>query len=134
MTHDRRKRAEARETRTRREGTVLCVLRADLPRLRGVLDTYSRCMAEMVTTLSGPDVSADRLAVVDRLRRDHDAVLADLERLVDLLEASPSEAGEEAPVPAGRLGAGLGELRGGGWRDYAKRPVGAWRRRSGAQT
>lgn len=131
MTHDRRKRADARETRTRREGTVLCVLRADLPRLRSMLDTYSRCMAELVTTLSGPGVSADRLSVVDRLRRDHDEVLSDLARLVEMLEAPPSEVGDEAA--AARLAKGLGELRGGGWRDYAKRPVGAWRRRSGAQ-
>lgn len=130
MAHDRHRRAEPRDTRTRRERTVLCVLRADLPRLSRVLDTYSICMTELVTTLSGADVSSDRLAVVDRLRRDHDAVLADLSRLVDLLEAPASEVGEE---PASRLAGGLGELRGGGWRDYAKRPVGAWRRRPGAQ-
>ncbi|MFD2185103.1 hypothetical protein [Rhodoplanes azumiensis] len=137
MTHDRRKRAEGRETRTRREGTVLCVLRADLPRLRSVLDTYSHCMTELMTTLSGPAVSSDRLAVVERLRRDHDAVLVDLSRLVDLLEGPGSAASDEAPtggLAAERGGAaGLGVVRGGRWRDRAKRPVGARRRRSGAQ-
>lgn len=131
MIRDKQKDREAREARTRREGTVLCVLRADLPRLRSVLDTYSHCMTELVTTLSGPAAAADRLGVVARLRRDHDAVLADLSRLVDLLEAPMSKAGDEARL--GRFAAGLGELRSGGWRDHAKRPVGAWRRRSGAK-
>ncbi|MDC7787489.1 hypothetical protein PQJ75_09280 [Rhodoplanes sp. TEM] len=103
---ERSRRPDRRKARTELERMALCVLRADLPRLGTVLDTYSRCITEMVAALPGADAAAGdgqagrRRQLLARLRAEHEAVLADLERLEAALE---------------RGGGGSGAPEAGGW-------------------
>lgn len=118
--------SDRRKSRTAVERTALCVLRADLPRLRSALDTYARCMAEVVTELSGSDDgAARRLDLLGSLRREHDAALADLERIVGLLEAGglgdpDAVDGEDDRREVGRAIDSVAARR-RGWRDRAMR-------------
>jgi hypothetical protein len=118
--------SDRRKSRTAVERTALCVLRADLPRLRAALSTYARCMAEVVTELSGSDEhAARRLDLLGSLRREHDSALADLDRIVDLLEAGGLTGvevveGEEDRHDVGRATDSVAARR-RGWRDRAMR-------------
>lgn len=127
---------DRRKVRTAVERTALCVLRADLPRLRAMLDTYARCMAEVVTELSGSNERTARwLDLLGGLRREHDAVMADLDRLVALLEAGglagPDAADREGEHrESGRATDSVAAHR-RGWRDRAMRRIDSAQRKRG---
>ncbi|RAI42993.1 hypothetical protein [Rhodoplanes roseus] len=92
---------DRRKARSDAERMALCVLRADLPRLRGALDIYARCITDLVEDLRGSDGQAARSrALLAGLRREHDDALADLDRLVGLLEAGVSETHGASPAAA----------------------------------
>lgn len=119
-------RRDQRRARTAVERTALCVLRADLPRLRTILDVYARCMAEMMAELSATDdVAMRRLGLLAGLRQSHETALADLERVVGLLEAGglaePVAAATGGGAAVARAQDDTGTALRRGWRERGRR-------------
>lgn len=115
------------------DSALASVLRADLPRLRSVLDVYATCLEQLVGELSATGESVDRRrALLAHLRRDYNRILVDLERIVAVLDAT-----EPDGVPYGRrLRAIMAEIDRGepgvvrrGWRDRNRARPDSLRRR-----
>ncbi|WP_146617668.1 hypothetical protein [Rhodoplanes serenus] len=116
------------------DSALASVLRADLPRLRSVLDVYATCLEQLVGELSATGESVERRrALLAHLRRDYNRILVDLERIVAVVDAA-----EPDGVPFGRrLRAVMAEIDRDepgvarrGWRDRNRlRPDSLRRRR-----